>query len=96
MLALLVQYGGKNAASIGAPVGKSIMDALSKSPELSSLDYNRMTFTDSEDKLETTIENGATSVSQSLLQRAEQAATNGVTKRMRYMVQAIMDKDRNT
>lgn len=76
-------------------MGKSIMDALSKSPELSSLDYNRMTFTDSEDKLETTIENSATSVSQSLLQRAEQAATNGVTKRMRYMVQAIMDKDRN-
>ena len=70
------------------------MDALTKSPDLNSLDYNKMTYTEDEEKLEVSIDNNATSVSRGLLEKAERDASYRVEKRMQYMVKAILDKDK--
>lgn len=85
---------GKNAPSIGVQIPPSIMDALTKSPDLNSLDYNKMTYTEDDEKLEVSIDNNATSVSRGLLEKAERDASYRVEKRMQYMVKAILDKDK--
>ena len=84
---------GKNAPSIGVQIPTTIMDALTKSPDLNNLNYNNMSYTEDEEKLEVSIDNNATSVSRGLLEKAERDASYRVEKRMQYMVKAILDKD---
>lgn len=87
--------GGKNANTVGVPIGATIADALSKAPELNAIDQNEMRFTETDDKLEMEIVNNSTSVSPSALAAAERDASIRTEKRMRYMIDAITKRDKN-
>lgn len=54
-----------------------------------------MRFTETDDKLEMEITNNSTSVSSSALNAAERDASIRTEKRMRYMIDALMKRDKN-
>ena len=87
------QCGGKNAGQAGVTVPTSILDALTKAPELASKDYNKMTFTADEEKLEMKIDNLSDTAGK-MLEKAEKDASIRVEKRMQYMVAALMRRNR--